>query len=77
VLRYFPGEFIVEARGGFPGKEPFDMLPRELASINQPEERAIEYLHHMQFFTIWDSVGRVVECQSLEVSIMNRETRVA
>ncbi|KAG1841563.1 hypothetical protein DFJ58DRAFT_718154 [Suillus subalutaceus] len=29
------------------------------------------------FFTIWDSLDRVVECQSLEVSIMNRDTRAA
>jgi nuclear pore complex protein Nup107 len=53
------------------------MLPRELASIDKPEERATEYLHYRQFFTIWDSLDRVVECQSLEVSIMNRDTRAA
>ncbi|KAG1773371.1 hypothetical protein EV702DRAFT_1243845 [Suillus placidus] len=28
------------------------MLPRGLASIDQPEERAAEYLHYRQFFTI-------------------------
>lgn len=58
-------------------KNLVEMLPRELASIDQPEERATEYLHYRQFFTIWDSLDRVVKCQSLEVSIMNRDTRAA
>ncbi|KAG2037080.1 hypothetical protein BDR03DRAFT_957901 [Suillus americanus] len=43
-------------------KDLVEMLPRELASIDRPEERATEYLHYRQFFTIWDSLDRVVEC---------------
>lgn len=72
ILRYFLGAGRVSL-----AKNLVEMLPRELASIDQPEERATEYLHYRQFFTIWDSLDRVVECQSLEVSIMNRDTRVA
>lgn len=53
------------------------MLPHELASIDRPEERATEYLHYRQFFAIWEILDRVVGCQSLEVSIMNRDTRAA
>jgi nuclear pore complex protein Nup107 len=53
------------------------MLPRELASVDHPEERATEYLHYRQFFTIWEILDRVVGCQSLEVSTMNRDTRAA
>ncbi|KAG1773373.1 hypothetical protein EV702DRAFT_1181131 [Suillus placidus] len=48
-------------------KNLVEMLPRELASIDQPEERATEYLHYRQFFSIWDDLDRVVECQTLEV----------
>ncbi|KAG1763900.1 107-domain-containing protein [Suillus placidus] len=59
-------------------KNLVEMLPRELDSIDQPEERVAEYFHYRQFFTIWDSLDRrVVECQSLEVSIMNRDNRAA
>ncbi|KAG1772965.1 nuclear pore protein 84/107 [Suillus placidus] len=72
ILRYFLGAGRVSL-----AKNLVEMLPRELASIDQPEEPATEYLHYRQFFTIWDSLDRVVECQSLEVSIMNRDTRAA
>jgi nuclear pore complex protein Nup107 len=53
------------------------MLPPELASISEPEELAAEYLHYRQFFSIWDMLERVVACQALEVSQMNRDTRTA
>ncbi|KAJ7905257.1 107-domain-containing protein [Mycena olivaceomarginata] len=42
-----------------------------------PEERATEYLHYRQFFIIWDTLERVVECQALETPQMNRNTRAA
>jgi nuclear pore complex protein Nup107 len=48
-------------------------LPPELASIANPEERAIEYLHYRQFFNIWDVLDRVVECQALEVLPMSKD----
>ncbi|KAG2344595.1 hypothetical protein BDR05DRAFT_1058805 [Suillus weaverae] len=72
ILRHFLGAGRVSL-----AKNLVEMLPRELASIDQPEERVAEYFHYRQFFTIWDSLDRVVECQSLEVSIMNRDTRIA
>lgn len=53
------------------------MLPRELASINDPEERATEYLHYRQFFNILDSLDRITECRALEASLMSKDTRVA
>ena len=54
-----------------------DMLPAELSSIREPEELATEHLHYRQFFVVWESLARVVECQALEAPSMNRETRVA
>ncbi|KAG1854581.1 107-domain-containing protein [Suillus subluteus] len=72
ILRYFLGAGRVSL-----AKNLTEMLPCELASIDQPEERAAEYLRYRQFFTIWDSHDWVVECQSLEVSIMNRDTKAA
>ncbi|TFK71838.1 hypothetical protein BDN72DRAFT_816969 [Pluteus cervinus] len=53
------------------------MLPVELASISEPEERATEYLHYRQFFTIWETFERVVECQALDVPHMSKEARGA
>lgn len=53
------------------------MLPAELAAIGEPEEQATEYLHYRQFFIIWETLARVVECQALEIAHMNRETRLA
>lgn len=53
------------------------MLPMELASIAQPEERATEYLHYRQFFTIWETLHQVVECQALDVPHTSKETRAA
>jgi len=53
------------------------MLPRELAAIDEPEDRATEYLHYRQFFNIWELFDRVVQCQSLQLSLMNKDTRAA
>jgi nuclear pore complex protein Nup107 len=52
-------------------------LPLELASISEPEDHATEYLHYRQFFSIWETLARVVECQALEVQHMNKDTRAA
>lgn len=54
-----------------------DMLPHELSSISEPEDCAMEYLHYRQFFNIWETLARVVECQSLEMQHMNKDTRAA
>ncbi|KAG2111123.1 hypothetical protein DEU56DRAFT_905551 [Suillus clintonianus] len=72
ILRYYLGAGRVLL-----AKNLVEMLPRELPSIDQPEERATEYLNFRQFFTIQDSLDRVMECQNLEVSIMNRNTSAA
>jgi hypothetical protein len=54
------------------------MLPSELSSISNPEERAAEFLHYRQFFKIWEMLDRVVECQSLEVGVVaSKETKKA
>lgn len=50
-----------------------ELLPIELASIPEPEEKATEYLHYRQFFVIWDSLASVVECQSQNVPGLDRE----
>ena len=89
ILRYFLG--WLHARGSLPvlptltlsigaGRVPIaklvlTALPPELASINEPEERVIEYLHYRQFFNIWDILDRVVECQALEVLPMSKDAQ--
>ncbi|KAG9312442.1 putative nuclear pore protein 107 [Chiua virens] len=71
ILRYFLGSGRVALAKGL-----LDMLPHELASIDEPEERATEYLHYRQFFNVWGLLDRVVECRSLEASLMNKDTRI-
>lgn len=54
-----------------------EVLPAELSSIREPEELATEHLHYRQFFVVWESLARVVECQVLETPSMTRDTRAA
>ena len=54
-----------------------DLLPPELAAISIPEERAAEYLDYRQFFIAWETLERVVGCQSLEAPQMSRDMRAA
>ena len=92
ILRYFLGKWllVLNRRSGplisFAAsgrmqlaKELLSLLPPELASISVDEMdvQATEYLHYRQFFTIWETLERVVECQALESPNMNRDTRLA
>ncbi|KZT66080.1 hypothetical protein DAEQUDRAFT_813825 [Daedalea quercina L-15889] len=72
ILRYFLGCGRVQV-----AKSLLDMLPAELSLVREPEEITTENLHYRQFFVVWESLVRVVECQALESPSMNRETRVA
>ncbi|THH14665.1 hypothetical protein EW146_g5692 [Bondarzewia mesenterica] len=71
ILRYFLAAGRVQV-----AKLLLDMLPPELPSISEAEERGTEYLHYQQFFEIWQTFDRVVECQALESSHMTREARI-
>jgi nuclear pore complex protein Nup107 len=57
------------------------LLPAELTSIAEPEEVATEYLHYRQFFVIWETIARVVDCQAEEGTLVahgaSREVRAA
>ncbi|KAI6131044.1 nuclear pore protein 84/107 [Pisolithus croceorrhizus] len=70
ILRYFLGTGRVNL-----ARKLLDMLPPEIAAISEPEDRATEYLHYRQFFNIWELLDRVTECRSLQVSLMNKDTR--
>ncbi|KAF8900838.1 nuclear pore protein 84/107 [Gymnopilus junonius] len=61
ILRYFLGAGRIQA-----AQNLLDLLPPELASIDDPEEIATEYLHYRQFFLIWDSISQVTEWQAQE-----------
>jgi len=89
ILRYFLGKFfcppylsIPKTTKPFPGtgrvqaaQSLLDVLPPELAGIPEPEERATEYLHYRQFFVIWETVERVVDCHSQHVPGMNKDAK--
>ena len=53
------------------------MLPPELGSLRDPEDEATEYMQYRQFFGVWETFSRVVECEALEQPQMNKETRAA
>ncbi|KAL6298142.1 nuclear pore protein 84/107 [Sparassis latifolia] len=72
ILRYFLGCGRVRL-----AKQLLDKLPPELGAIREPEARANEYYHYRRFFLVWESLERVVECQALEVSQLNKDARVA
>ncbi|KAG5640987.1 hypothetical protein DXG03_006451, partial [Asterophora parasitica] len=72
ILRYFLGAGRVSIAQTLLG-----VLPAELSVIGVPEERATEYMHYRQFFVIWETLERVVECQALQIAQMSRDTRLA
>lgn len=49
------------------------MVPPDLSSISEPEDRATEYLHYRQFFIIWETLEKIVEFQSTHVPGLGRE----
>lgn len=49
------------------------MVPPELASLSEPEDRATEYLHYRQFFLIWETLKRVVDCEAAHVPGLSKE----
>lgn len=72
ILRYFLATGKVEI-----AKTVLAMLPRELASIREPEERATEYLHYRQLFVAWDALSQIEGCKNLESPQMAKDTRIA
>lgn len=70
ILRYLLGCGRVQV-----AKSVIEVLPTDLSTIRDPEERATEFLHYRQFFMVWDALERVVETQALEAPQMTRETR--
>jgi nuclear pore complex protein Nup107 len=53
-----------------------EMVPPDLASISEPEDRATEYLHYRQFFLIWETLEKVVECQSAHVPGLSKDENI-
>ncbi|KAI0723479.1 nuclear pore protein 84/107 [Earliella scabrosa] len=72
ILRYFLGRGRIQLAKGL-----LDMLPPELGSLQDPEDEATEYMHYRQFFGVWETLARVVECAALEQPQMNKDTRAA
>jgi nuclear pore complex protein Nup107 len=72
-----PRSFLVASGRVLVARSLLGMLPPELMTISEPDESATEYLHYRQFFDIWETIDRVVDCQSLEVQKMTKETTSA
>ncbi|CCM01547.1 uncharacterized protein FIBRA_03605 [Fibroporia radiculosa] len=72
IVRYFLGCGRVQL-----AKALLDMLPPALSTMHEPEDLAMELLHYRQFFVVWESLARVVECQAVEAPQMTKDTRTA
>ncbi|KAJ7582625.1 nuclear pore protein 84/107 [Mycena floridula] len=70
ILRYFLASGRVQL-----AQKLLVLLPVELASFTEPPEHASEYVQYRSFFAIWETLDRIVECQALEASQMNRDAK--
>jgi len=70
ILRYFLAAGRIQL-----AQSLLELLPLELTSIPEPEEKATEYLHYRQFFIIWNTLENVVECQSQNLPGLDRERK--
>ncbi|EMD36111.1 hypothetical protein CERSUDRAFT_116015 [Gelatoporia subvermispora B] len=59
ILRYFLARGRVQV-----AQTVLEMLPPALGTRRDPEERATEYMHYRQFFSVWAVLARVVESAS-------------
>lgn len=58
-------------------REVLESLPRDLISLKEPEDVVAEYQDYRQFFTIWDTLDKIVEIQAEEETEMSRDSRVS
>ncbi|KAH8091774.1 nuclear pore protein 84/107 [Cristinia sonorae] len=69
IVRFFLSHGRVQL-----ARQALDMLPRELASIREPEERATEYMQYRVWARCWEGLDRVVEVEKMNGGNMGRDT---
>ncbi|THH27911.1 hypothetical protein EUX98_g6279 [Antrodiella citrinella] len=72
IVRFFLAHGRVQL-----ARQTLDLLPRELASIREPEERATEYVQYRVWARCWDGLDRIAEVEKMNagnVASMGRDT---
>jgi len=64
IIRYFLGAGNISV-----AKALFDALPEQLASIDEPEDIATEYMHYQQLFHVWTLFERIADVARIEFAI--------
>lgn len=73
TIRYFLGTGNIYVARGL-----LDVLPEPLASIDEPEDIATEYMHYRQLFHVWDLFERIAEVSGIEIaSELTKDARIA
>lgn len=73
IIRYFLGAGNISVARGL-----LDALPKQLASIGEPEDIATEYMHYRQLCHVWDVFEGIAEIAGVEIaSELTKDAKVA
>lgn len=72
IIRYFLGAGNISV-----SRMLLHDLPEQLASIDEPEDIATEYMHYRQLFHVWDLFERIAEITRAEINELTKDIRVA
>jgi nuclear pore complex protein Nup107 len=63
IIRYFLGAGNISV-----SRRLLLDLPEQLASIDEPEDIATEYMHYRQLFHVWDLFERIAEMTGIDIT---------
>jgi len=72
IIRYFLGAGNISV-----SRRLLLDIPEQLASIDEPEDIATEYMHYRQLFHVWDLFERIAEITRAEINELTKDIRVA
>ena len=72
IIRYFLGAGNISV-----SRRLLLDLPERLASIDEPEDIATEYMHYRQLFHVWDLFERIAEITGADINELTKDIRVA
>jgi len=63
IIRYFLGTGNISVAKGL-----LNVLPEQLASVDEPEDIATEYMHYRQLFHVWALFERIADITDIEIA---------
>lgn len=70
IIRYFLGAGNISV-----ARRLLLDLPEQLASIDEPEDIATEYMHYRQLFHVWDLFERIAEVTETEITELTKDLK--